>query len=132
MKVNGKLVDGKLLMVDSIMKKLKLKEKEFKVPLELLKQTAKMQRLPVVNFAAGGIATPADAALMMQLGCDGVFVGSGIFTSENPKKRAQAIVDATMNFQDPKILAAVSEDLGSAMDSLPIEGLHVKMAERGW
>ena len=106
--------------------------KEMRVPVELLKETKKLGRLTVVNFAAGGIATPADAAMMMQLGCDGVFVGSGIFKSENPVKMAKAIVDATMNFDKPEILAKVSEDLGSAMASLQIEELDVKLAERGW
>ena len=106
--------------------------KEMRVPVELVKETRKLGRLPVVNFAAGGIATPADAAMMMQLGCDGVFVGSGIFKSENPVKMAKAIVDATMNFDKPDILAKVSEDLGSAMESLQIEELDVKLAERGW
>jgi pyridoxal 5'-phosphate synthase pdxS subunit len=105
--------------------------KEMRVPIELVHETNKLGRLTVVNFAAGGIATPADAAMMMQLGCDGVFVGSGIFKSENPKKMAKAIVDATMNFNKPDILAKVSEDLGSAMDSLTIESLDVKLAERG-
>ncbi len=84
-------------------------------PLHLVQEVASLGRLPVVNFAAGGIATPADAAMMMQLGVDGVFVGSGIFKSENPAKRARAIVDAVANFQNPKILAEVSEDLGAAM-----------------
>ena len=103
-----------------------------RVPVELVKETKELGRLTVVNFAAGGIATPADAAMMMQLGCDGVFVGSGIFKSENPKKMGKAIVDATMNFNKPDILAKVSENLGSAMDSLAIEELEVKLAERGW
>lgn len=105
---------------------------EMRVPLELVKHTRELGRLPVVNFAAGGIATPADAALMMQLGCDGVFVGSGIFKSENPQKMAKAIVEATLNFDKPDILAQVSEDLGMAMESKAIEELNVKMAERGW
>lgn len=102
------------------------------VPVELVKETRDLGRLTVVNFAAGGIATPADAAMMMQLGCDGVFVGSGIFKSENPEKMARAIVGATMNFDKPDILAKVSEDLGQPMDSQSIEELEVKMAERGW
>eukprot|EP00833_Pecoramyces_ruminatium_P009779 jgi/Orpsp1_1/1183811/evm.model.c7180000086796.1 len=98
--------------------------KEIGAPYNLLKQTAQYGRLPVVNFAAGGVATPADAALMMQLGMDGVFVGSGIFKSGNPAKRARAIVQAVTHYNDPKILAEVSEDLGPAMvgincDSLP-------------
>jgi len=91
-------------------------------------------KLPVVNFAAGGVATPADAALMMQLGCDGVFVGSGIFTSGDPKKRAEAIVKATANYNDPKIIAEVSEDLGDAMSGVSAKSLDEKeqMASRGW
>jgi pyridoxal 5'-phosphate synthase pdxS subunit len=100
----------------------------------LLRQTAELGRLPVVNFAAGGIATPADAALMMQLGCDGVFVGSGIFKSGDPAARARAIVAATTNFRDAKMVAQVSKGLGEAMvgincDTMPVEQ---KMAGRGW
>ena len=113
-------------------KQLQLKSKEFKAPLELLKQAAKMQRLPVVNFAAGGIATPADAALMMQLGCDGIFVGSGIFKSSNPSKMAKAIVDATAHYNDPKIVAKVSEGLGEPMKGEEISKLNLRMQERGW
>src|SRR6185369_1045984 len=86
--------------------------KEIRAPYDLVKQTAELGRLPVVNFAAGGVATPADAALMMQLGVDGVFVGSGIFKSGNPAVRAKAIVESVTHFNDPKILAEVSEDLG--------------------
>ena len=89
--------------------------KEHGAPYELVAQIAKTGKLPVVNFAAGGIATPADAALMMQLGSDGVFVGSGIFRSDNPAKRAKAIVMAVSYYQDPKVLAEVSSDLGDAM-----------------
>ena len=85
------------------------------VSLELLTQTKDLGRMPVVNFAAGGVATPADAALMMQLGADGVFVGSGIFKSGNPDQRANAIVQAVTHYQDPKIIAEVSKDLGEAM-----------------
>merc|ERR1739838_459211 len=85
--------------------------KELQVPFDLLKKTAELGRLPVVNFAAGGIATPADVSLMMQLGVDGVFVGSGIFKSSNPKKRADAIVQAVVHYQDAATLATVSEDL---------------------
>lgn len=103
-----------------------------RVPVELVKETKELGRLTVVNFAAGGIATPADAALMMQLGCDGVFVGSGIFKSENPEVMAKAIVDATMNFDKPDMLAKVSHGLPKAMDSLEIDSLDVKLAERGW
>lgn len=100
----------------------------------LLKQTAELGRLPVVNFAAGGIATPADAALMMQMGCDGVFVGSGIFKSGDAKKRAKAIVQATTHFRDPKVLAEVSSGLGEAMVGINCEkmGGEERMAKRGW
>jgi pyridoxal 5'-phosphate synthase pdxS subunit len=94
---------------------LRVLAKEIQAPFELLKETARLGRLPVVNFAAGGIATPADAALMMQLGCDGVFVGSGIFKSGDAARRAKAIVQAVTHFNDPKVLAEVSEDLGEAM-----------------
>ncbi|KAG8796465.1 Pyridoxal 5'-phosphate synthase subunit snz1 [Serendipita sp. 398] len=92
--------------------------KEIGAPYHLLKETARLKRLPVVNFAAGGVATPADAALMMQLGCDGVFVGSGIFLSGDPAKRARAIVQAVTHHNDPKVLADVSENLGAAMVGL--------------
>ncbi len=102
-----------------------------KVPFELLRDTVHLGRLPVVNFAAGGIATPADAALMMQLGCDGVFVGSGIFKSQKPEKFAAAIVQATTHFNDPKVLAKISSGLGEAMHGLEITGLETKMQERG-
>lgn len=100
--------------------------------LALVQQVKQLQRLPVVNFAAGGVATPADAALLMQLGCDGVFVGSGIFKSSQPEKMARAIVEATMNYNNPKILAKVSEGLGDAMRGLEMKTLDVKLAERGW
>jgi len=108
--------------------------KEMQAPFELVEYIAEHGKLPVVNFAAGGIATPADAALMMQLGCDGVFVGSGIFRSGNPAKRAAAIVRATTHYQDPQIIAEVSEDLGKAMSGIDINGLTdaEKMADRGW
>ncbi len=108
--------------------------KELGAPYELILTVKETSKLPVVNFAAGGIATPADAALMMQLGADGVFVGSGIFKSENPQKRAEAIVKATTYYNDPKVLAEVSEELGEAMDSLDIRQLDEKQlyASRGW
>ena len=108
--------------------------KEIRAPYELVKQTAELGRLPVVNFAAGGVATPADAALMMQLGVDGVFVGSGIFKSDNPAKRAKAIVQAVTHYNDPKILAEVSEDLGAPMVGINMDTLAdtEKMAVRGW
>jgi pyridoxal 5'-phosphate synthase pdxS subunit len=104
---------------------------KIKVPFSLVEQTKNMQRLPVVNFAAGGVATPADAALMMLLGCDGIFVGSGIFKSKNPSKMAKAIVDATTNYDKPDIVAKVSAGLGEAMKGLEIEKLELKMQERG-
>jgi len=108
--------------------------KEIGAPYHLLKQTAQYGRLPVVNFAAGGVATPADAALMMQLGMDGVFVGSGIFKSGNPAKRARAIVQAVTHYNDPKILAEVSEDLGPAMVGINCDSLPESetLAQRGW
>lgn len=103
-----------------------------RVSMEQLKEVRDLGRLPVVNFAAGGIATPADAALMMQLGCDGVFVGSGIFKSSDPERRAKAIVEATLHFNDPAVVAACSEGLGEAMDSLEMSKVEQKYAERGW
>lgn len=108
--------------------------KELGAPLELVQEVRKLGRLPVVNFAAGGIATPADAALMMQLGCDGIFVGSGIFKSGDPVKRAQAIVAATTHFNDPKVLAEISKDLGEPMVGIEISTIpaHERMQERGW
>ncbi len=112
-------------------KKLMLKAREYRVPRELLNRTARMQRLPVVNFAAGGIATPADASLMMQLGCDGIFVGSGIFKSSNPSKRAKAIVKATAHYNDAKAVAKASEGLGDPMKGLEISKIDTKMADRG-
>jgi len=108
--------------------------KEIGAPFELVMEVRKLGHLPVVNFAAGGIATPADAALMMQLGVDGVFVGSGIFKSGDPAKRASAIVKATTHFNDPKILAEVSRNLGEAMVGRQISVMPEaeKMATRGW
>ncbi|GKZ17340.1 pyridoxal 5'-phosphate synthase subunit snz1 [Aspergillus brasiliensis] len=108
--------------------------RQLEVPYELLRETAEKGRLPVVNFAAGGVATPADAALMMQLGCDGVFVGSGIFKSGDAKKRAKAIVQAVTHFRDPKVLAEVSEGLGEAMVGINVAQMHEadKLAKRGW
>ena len=105
--------------------------KELRVPVELVKYVHDNKKLPVVNFAAGGVATPADAALMMQLGAEGVFVGSGIFKSGNPAKRAAAIVKAVTNYNDPKVVAAVSEDLGEAMVGINESEIQVLMAERG-
>lgn len=108
--------------------------RELEVDAALLQQTAELGRLPVVNFAAGGVATPADAALMMQLGCDGVFVGSGIFKSGDPAKRAKAIVEATTNFRDAEVLARVSSGLGEAMVGINCDSMRPeeKMAGRGW
>ncbi|MGL4773362.1 MAG: pyridoxal 5'-phosphate synthase lyase subunit PdxS [Clostridium sp.] len=106
--------------------------KEFNAPYELIKYVWKEGKLPVVNFAAGGIATPADAALMMKLGSDGVFVGSGIFKSDNPEKRARAIVLATTFYNDPIKLAEVSEDLGEAMSGINSKEVATQYAERGW
>ena len=106
--------------------------KEFGAPYELVKYVHENGKLPVVNFAAGGIATPADAALMMQLGSEGVFVGSGIFKSGDPAKRARAIVQAVTYYNDPVKLAELSENLGEAMSGLEIKTLENKYAERGW
>ncbi len=105
--------------------------KQLKVPVHLLRYVHDNGRLPVVNFAAGGVATPADAALMMQLGVEGVFVGSGIFKSGNPEKRASAIVQAVTNYKDAKLLAAISEDLGEAMVGINENEIAILMAERG-
>jgi len=108
--------------------------KNIGAPLEIVLEVRKLGRLPVVNFAAGGIATPADAALMMHLGCDGVFVGSGIFKSGDPVKRAKAIVTATTYYNDPKVLAEISRDLGEAMVGINISTIpaNERMQDRGW
>ena len=105
--------------------------KDLQVPIDLVRYVHEHGKLPVVNFAAGGVATPADAALMMQLGAEGVFVGSGIFKSGDPKKRAEAIVKAVTNFDRPDILAQVSEDLGEAMVAINKDEIEILMAERG-
>ena len=105
--------------------------KLLEVPYALLKEVHEIGKLPVVNFAAGGVATPADAALMMQLGAEGVFVGSGIFKSGDPKKRAAAIVKAVANFTDAKLIAELSEDLGEAMVGINASEIEILMAERG-
>ncbi len=117
----------------SALKKDELYEeaKRLQAPYELVVYVHEHHRLPVVNFAAGGVATPADAALMMQLGAEGVFVGSGIFKSGNPAKRAQAIVKAVANFNDPELLAALSEDLGEAMVGINEQEIQLIMEERG-
>ena len=105
--------------------------KDLQVPIDLVRYVHEHGKLPVVNFAAGGVATPADAALMMQLGAEGVFVGSGIFKSGDPKKRAEAIVKAVINYNRPDILAQVSEDLGEAMVGINKDEIDILMAERG-
>ncbi|MBI4994565.1 pyridoxal 5'-phosphate synthase lyase subunit PdxS [Candidatus Peregrinibacteria bacterium] len=112
-------------------KELEKKAEEMRVPLELVKLVAANENLPVVNFAAGGVATPADAALMMQLGAEGIFVGSGIFKSSHPQKMASAIVQATLHFDNPDIIAKVSEGLGTAMESSEISKLETLFAKRG-
>jgi len=106
--------------------------KELGAPVDLVRIVAEQGRLPVVNFAAGGLATPADAALMMQLGVDGVFVGSGIYKSADPAPRARAIVEATTHFNDPEILAKVSHGLGEPMPGLEIGTLETRLQDRGW
>ena len=105
--------------------------KQLQVPVDLVQYVHENGKLPVVNFAAGGVATPADAALMMQLGAEGVFVGSGIFKSGNPKKRADAIVKAVTNYKDAKMLAELSSDLGEAMVGINESEIQLLMAERG-
>ena len=105
--------------------------KQLQVPYELVEYVHDHKKLPVVNFAAGGVATPADAALMMQLGAEGVFVGSGIFKSGNPKKRAEAIVKAVTNYKDAKLIAELSKDLGEAMVGINEQEIEILMAERG-
>ena len=108
--------------------------KNLGAPFELIKEIHDTGHLPVVNFAAGGVATPADAALMMQLGADGVFVGSGIFKSSNPEVRAKAVVQAVTHYNDPKILAEVSKGLGEAMPGLDVKSMPKEelLATRGW
>jgi pyridoxal 5'-phosphate synthase pdxS subunit len=121
-------------LVNTSQEELMAQAKELSAPFELVAEVHKTGRLPVVNFAAGGVATPADAALMMQLGADGVFVGSGIFKSSNPQARAKAIVEATTHYQDPKIIAEVSKNLGEAMPGLDIKQIPAEelLAPRGW
>ncbi len=113
---------------------LTVEARKIDAPIELVKEVAELQRLQVVNFAAGGIATPADAALMMKLGADGIFVGSGIFKAENPEKMASAIVEAVNNFDNPSELARISKGLGGAMKGIDIRSLTEKevLATRGW
>lgn len=126
-KMNREIAIIKALKEDELFEQAK----ELRVPYELVRYVHDNGRLPVVNFAAGGVATPADAALMMQLGAEGVFVGSGIFKSGNPKKRAAAIVKAVTNYQDVAMLAELSEDLGEAMVGINEQEIELLMAERG-
>jgi pyridoxal 5'-phosphate synthase pdxS subunit len=127
-----RLIQSEIRQVQSLREdELYNKAKELGVPFDLLKLVHENGRLPVVNFAAGGVATPADAALMMQLGAEGVFVGSGIFKSGDPLKRAKAIVKAVTNYNDPKIIAEVSEDLGEAMVGINESEIDLLMSERG-
>ena len=129
--VNGGIAVIHTLYLKKKTKALQIVAKELRVPLALVLKTAKLGRLPVVNFAAGGIATPADAALCLQMGVDGVFVGSGIFKSSNPEKMAKAIVEAAAHFDDAERIAQVSEGLGEAMAGQEIDKLEVKLAQRG-
>ena len=125
-------MDGEIRRIQAMREdELYFTAKELMVPFQLVKYVHENGKLPVVNFAAGGVATPADAALMMQLGAEGVFVGSGIFKSGNPEKRAKAIVKAVANFNDYKILAELSEDLGEAMVGINEQEIEILMAERG-
>ena len=125
---NQKIVDKTVVFEEYIYSDVK------KEIFDILKEIKEIQRLPVVNFAAGGIATPADAAIMMQLGSDGVFVGSGIFKSDNPEKRAKAIVEAVAHYDEPDVIAEVSKDLGDAMVGIEIESIPKEqlLQERGW
>jgi pyridoxal 5'-phosphate synthase pdxS subunit len=119
-----KIIQREILALKKMSEReLKEKAREYGVPEELVKEVKKLGRLPVVNFAAGGIATPADAALMMQMGADGIFVGSGIFKSSNPEKYAKAIVQATLHYDNPKLIAEISSGLGEAMPGLDIKKL---------
>lgn len=129
-KINDEIARLKALREDEMMNAAK----EMRAPADLVKDVARLGRLPVVNFAAGGIATPADASLMMQLGADGVFVGSGIFKSQKPALAASAIVEATTHYSDPEILARVSKGLGKAMKGMEISAIaqEQKLQERGW
>lgn len=128
------VMDGIRKLVDTPQDELMACAKEMGAPFELVVEVHKTGELPVVNFAAGGVATPADAALMMHLGADGVFVGSGIFKSSNPVVRGKAIVEATTHYQDPKIIAEVSKNLGEAMPGLDIKQIPTEelLAPRGW
>ena len=130
-----RVVMGEIRRLQNMLKEeIMAAARDMGAPYDLLVKVAELGRLPVVNFAAGGIATPADAALMIQLGCDGIFVGSGIFKSKNPAARAKAIVAATTHYNDAKILAEVSRDLGEAMPGLEIATIlpDQRMQDRGW
>ncbi len=129
--VNQGIKAIKNLLAEKNLKKIREIANNYRVAYGMVIKTAKLGRLPVVNFAAGGIATPADAALCMQLGVDGVFVGSGIFKSSDPEKRARAIVDATAHFKDAQKIAKASENLGDAMKGQEISALETKLATRG-
>jgi pyridoxal 5'-phosphate synthase pdxS subunit len=128
------VMDGIHKLTNTPQDELMALAKEMGAPFELVAEIHKTGTLPVVNFAAGGVATPADAALMMQLGAEGVFVGSGIFKSSNPEVRAKAIVKATTHFQDPEIIAEVSKNLGEAMAGLELKQIPAEelLAPRGW
>jgi pyridoxal 5'-phosphate synthase pdxS subunit len=128
------VMDGIRKLVSTPQEELMSMAKELGASFTLVEELHKTGKLPVVNFAAGGVATPADAALMMQLGAEGVFVGSGIFKSSNPETRAKAIVKATTHFQDPAIIAEVSKNLGEAMPGLDIKQIPTEefLASRGW
>ncbi len=128
------VMEGIQRVVNAPEAELKELAAEYRVPVELVKEVKQLGKLPVVNFAAGGVATPADAALMMQLGAEGVFVGSGIFKSSNPEVRAKAIVKATTHYKDPAIIAEVSKNLGDAMPGLDIKQIPSEelLAQRGW
>jgi pyridoxal 5'-phosphate synthase pdxS subunit len=128
------VMDSIRKLVNMPQEELMAQAKEMGAPFQLVEEVHKTGKLPVVNFAAGGVATPADAALMMQLGADGIFVGSGIFKSSNPDVRARAIVKATTHYQDPEIIAEVSKNLGDAMTGLDIKQLKPEelLATRGW
>lgn len=126
-KINGQIAKIASLQTDELFEAAK----ELQVPYDLVQYVHDNRRLPVVNFAAGGVATPADAALMMQLGAEGVFVGSGIFKSGNPEKRAAAIVQSVTNYKDADLIAHLSEDLGEAMVGINEDEISILMAERG-
>ncbi|EGX95307.1 pyridoxine biosynthesis protein [Cordyceps militaris CM01] len=132
--VNRQIAEARAALADGGIVRIRQLARELEVDAELLRQTAELGRLPVVNFAAGGVATPADAALMMQLGCDGVFVGSGIFKSGDPAKRAKAIVRATTHYKDAAVLAECSTGLGEAMVGINCDSMkpEEKLAGRGW